>query len=43
MKLLSKVFSVIELKGIRGLEEEVFNLAVREGVTVTMHLTCTSR
>ncbi|MEM4576695.1 MAG: hypothetical protein QW701_04450 [Candidatus Nezhaarchaeales archaeon] len=34
MKLLSKVFSVLELKNIRGLEEEVFNLAVREGVTV---------
>ncbi|MEM2214682.1 MAG: type II toxin-antitoxin system VapC family toxin [Candidatus Nezhaarchaeales archaeon] len=34
VKLLSKVFSVLELKNIRGLEEEVFNLAVREGVTV---------
>lgn len=34
VKLLSRVFSILELKSIRDFEKEVFDLAIMEGVTV---------
>ncbi len=33
-EVLSKVFSIVGTKSVKGMEKEVFDLAVKEGLTV---------